>query len=125
MKKINIAYWVSIALILFFMVPGSIMNIMKTPDWVKVFNDLGYPLYLMPVLGFAKLAACLVLALPFFKLLKTWAYAGLLFDLVGATFSGLVVGGFVPQMLIMFFAILVIVASYLLWLKKTDQPISL
>ena len=58
MKKINIAYWVSIALILFFMVPGSIMNIMKTPDWVKVFNDLGYPLYLMPVPSCLVQAAC-------------------------------------------------------------------
>ncbi len=103
------------------MVPGSIMNIMKTPDWVEVFNQLGYPEYLLPFLGIAKLSACIVLVLPYFKRLKDWAYAGLFFDLVGAVYSGLMVNGFDPAMLIMFFAIGVLLASYWLWLKKSGQ----
>lgn len=119
MKKLNIYYWISICLILFFFIPGSIMNIMQTPDWVKVFNDLGYPEYLLPFLGIAKLAACIVLVLPFFNRLKEWAYAGLFFDLVGATYSGLMVGGFVPEMTIMFIAIGAVLTSYWLWRKKT------
>ena len=121
MKNINIYYWISIGLVLFFLLPGSIMNIMKTPDWVEVFNQLGYPEYLLPFLGVAKLAACIVLVLPYFKRLKEWAYAGLFFDLVGATYSGLVVSGFEPAMLIMFFAIAVLLVSYWLWLKKSGQ----
>lgn len=121
MKNLNIYYWISIGLMLFFMVPGSIMNIMKTPDWVEVFNQLGYPEYLLPFLGVAKLSACIVLVLPYFKRLKDWAYAGLFFDLVGAVYSGLMVNGFDPAMLIMFFAIGVLLASYWLWLKKSGQ----
>lgn len=121
MKNLNVYYWISIGLVLFFLVPGSIMNIMKTPDWVEVFNQLGYPEYLLPFLGVAKLSACVVLVLPFFKRLKEWAYAGLFFDLVGATYSGLMVSGFEPAMLIMFFAIGVVLISYWLWLKKTGQ----
>lgn len=120
MKNLNIYYWISICLILFFFIPGSIMNIMQTPDWVKVFNDLGYPDYLLPFLGIAKLAGCIVLVLPFFNRLKEWAYAGLFFDLVGATYSGLMVGGFVPEMIIMFIAIGTVLTSYLLWHKKTQ-----
>ena len=121
MKKLNIYYWISIGLMLFFLVPGSIMNIMQTPDWVDVFNQLGYPQYLLPFLGVAKLAGCAVLVLPNFKRLKEWAYAGLFFDLLGATYSGLVVSGFEPAMLIMFVAMGVLLISYWLWLKKSGQ----
>ena len=119
MKNLKVYYWISIGLIYFFIIPGSIMNIMKTEDWVKVFNDLGYPEYLLPFLGLAKLTACIVLVLPNFKRLKEWAYAGLFFDLVGATYSGLMVGGFVPQMIIMFIAISAVLTSYWLWHKKS------
>lgn len=121
MKNIKIYYWISVGLVLFFLLPGSIMNIMKSPDWVAVFNDLGYPEYLLPFLGVAKLAGCVVIVLPFFNRLKEWAYAGIFFDLVGATYSGLMVGGFVPQMTIMFVAVAVVLASYWLWRKKTEQ----
>ena len=119
MKNLNIYYWISIGLILFFLVPGSIMNIMKTPDWVRVFNDLGYPEYLLPFLGVAKLSGCIVLVLPYFDRLKEWAYAGLFFDLVGAIYSGLMVSGFEPAMIIMFIAIGVLLGSYWLWRKKS------
>ena len=118
MKKINIFYWVTTGLVLFFMIPGSIMNIMNHPDWVEVFNMLGYPLYLLPFLGVAKLAGCVAIVLPYFKRLKVWAYAGLFFDLVGATYSGLMVGGFDPKMTIMFVAIAAVLANYFLWHKK-------
>jgi len=119
MKSINIYYWITIGLILFFFVPGSIMNMMQTPDWVEVFKQLGYPQYLLPFLGVAKLSACIVIVLPYFKRLKEWAYAGLFFDLVGATYSGLMVGGFEPAMLIMFVAIAVLLLSYWLWQRKS------
>ncbi|WP_421895190.1 DoxX family protein [Marinoscillum sp.] len=121
MKNLNIYYWISIGLILFFLVPGSIMNIMKTPDWLEVFTQLGYPEYLLPFLGVAKLAGCVALLLPNFNRLKEWAYAGLFFDLVGATYSGLMVGGFEPAMLIMFIALAVVLISYWLWHKKLAQ----
>lgn len=121
MKNLNIYYWLSTGLVLFFLLPGSIMNIMQTPDWVAVFNDLGYPTYLLPFLGVAKLAGCIVIVLPQFKRLKEWAYAGIFFDLVGAVYSGLMVSGFDPAMSIMFVAIAAVLTSYWLWLKKSGQ----
>ena len=121
MKNLNIYYWLSTSLVLFFMLPGSIMNIMQTPDWVAVFNDLGYPVYLLPFLGVAKLAGCIVIVLPQFKRLKEWAYAGIFFDLVGAVYSVLMVSGFDPGMSLMFVAIAAVLTSYWLWLKKSGQ----
>jgi len=124
MKRINIFYWITTGLILFFMLPGSVMNIMKTPDWVEVFKLLGYPEYLLPFLGVAKLSACIVIVLPHFKRLKEWAYAGLVFDLVGAIYSALMVNGFEPALLIMFVAVATVLASYFLWHKR-QAPASL
>ena len=121
MKNLNTYYWISVGLVLFFFLPGSIMNILKTPDWVRVFNDLGYPEYLLPFLGIAKLSGCIVVALPYFKRLKEWAYAGLFFDLLGATYSALMVNGFDPKMSIMFVAIASVLASNWLWHKKSGM----
>jgi uncharacterized membrane protein YphA (DoxX/SURF4 family) len=121
MKNLNVYYWISVGLVLFFFVPGSIMNIMQTPDWIQVFEDLGYPIYLLPFLGIAKLAACIVLVIPAWKRIKEWAYAGLFFDLVGAVYSALMVSGFEPALLIMFIAIAAVLVSYWLWHKKLEQ----
>ena len=64
MKKIRIFYWITTGLVLFFFLPGAVMNVMKTPDWVEVFSQLGYPTYLLPFLGVAKLSGCVVIVLP-------------------------------------------------------------
>jgi hypothetical protein len=118
MKKLVIFYWISTALVLFFFLPGAVMNIMRTPDWIEVFKVLGYPAYLLPFLGVAKLCGCLVIVLPHFNRLKEWAYAGLVFDLVGATYSSLMVTGFDPGLLLMFVALCAVLASYWLWHKR-------
>lgn len=74
---------------------------MSSPEWVEIFKQLGYPLYMLPFIGVAKLLGIITLVVPGFPRLKEWAYAGLFFDLTGAVYSGLAVGGFHPQMLIM------------------------
>ncbi len=121
MKKLNVYYWIATGLVLFFMLPGALMNIMKTPDWIEVFKLLGYPEYLLPFLGVAKLAGCLVIVLPGFSRLKEWAYAGIVFDLVGAIYSALMTSGFEPALLIMFVAVAAVLSSYFLWHKRTEM----
>lgn len=117
-KQLDMLYWVTTGLILFFLLPGAVMNILKTPDWLEVFEALGYPAYLLPFLGVLKLAGCIVIVMPWFEQLKEWAYAGIVFDLVGAIYSGLMVGPFEPAMLIMFLAVGVVFASYFLWHER-------
>jgi hypothetical protein len=54
---------------------------------VDGFKFLGYPQYLIPLLGVAKLLGALALINPWFPKLKEWAYAGFTFTLVGAIWS--------------------------------------
>ncbi|MBE7436874.1 MAG: DoxX family protein [Spirochaetales bacterium] len=125
MKKINILYWLSTGLLLFFLLPGSVMNIMQTDDWVEVFKLLGYPGYLLPFLGVAKLTGCIVIAQPKFPRLKEWAYAGIVFDLVGAVYSSLMAAPFDPKLLFMVLPISAVFASYFLWHKKLQAANSI
>jgi DoxX-like family len=53
---------------------------------------LGYPSYLMTILGVWYTLAGLALVAPRLPRLKEWAYAGLLFNYTGAAVSHLIVG---------------------------------
>jgi len=48
---------------------------------------LGYPAYLMALLGFWKVLAVIALLAPKFSLIKEWAYAGVVFLTTGAIYS--------------------------------------
>lgn len=118
MKNLNIFYWITTGLVLFFLLPGSVMNIMQTEDWLEVFKQLGYPSYLLPFLGIAKISGCIVIVLPNLRRLKEWAYAGLVFDIVGAIYSAFMAGPFDPMTLLLILPLFAILGSYFLWHKK-------
>lgn len=96
-----ILYWIFTGLFCAFMLTSTIPNILSAPEWVEIFKQLGYPPYMLPFLGVAKLLGIIALLVPGFPRVKEWAYAGMFFDLTGAVYSGLSVGGFDPKMLIM------------------------
>ncbi|SMG65112.1 conserved hypothetical protein, partial [methanotrophic bacterial endosymbiont of Bathymodiolus sp.] len=68
---------------------GAIPDILYASDAVVLFAHLGYPSYLLPFLGVAKLLGILAILIPGFPRIKEWAYAGLTFDLVGAMYSSI------------------------------------
>ena len=117
MKKINIAYWIVTALFAGMMIFSAIPNIMVSADSVKLVHDaLGYPEYLIPLLGWGKLVGAIVILIPGFPRLKEWAYAGLTFDLAGATYSMIALGmaGFEGMFLFLAFAF----GSYFLYHRR-------
>jgi uncharacterized membrane protein len=94
MKKINIIYWIFTGLFAAFMILTSIEYVMSTDNIVKIISEgLGYPKYIIPFLGVAKILGGIAILLPISPRLKEWAYAGLAFDLIGATYSALSVPG--------------------------------
>jgi len=101
MKKTIILYWVFTGLFGAFMLFSGITNIMVTEESVTLFASLGYPKYLIAFLGLAKTLGVVAVVIPGLPRLKEWAYAGLFFDLVGATYSGICVSGLQLPMLFM------------------------
>ncbi|MDN4523022.1 DoxX family protein [Fictibacillus fluitans] len=92
MKKVQSIYWIFTGLLAVLMLVGSVPDIAKADAAVDLFNHLGYPEYLLPFLGVAKILGVIVLLLPGFTRLKEWVYAGFVFDLAGATYSTIAVG---------------------------------
>jgi hypothetical protein len=74
------------------MVMSSVPDVLIVPQAVAVFKHLGYPTFLLPFLGAAKMLGVAAILLPGPRALKEWAYAGLVFDLSGALYSHLSVG---------------------------------
>ena len=68
---------------------GFYSDIMSVPDAVALFNHLGYPTYLLPFIGIAKLLGVVAILIPGFPRIKEWAYAGFVFDLTGAMYSSI------------------------------------
>ena len=100
MKKTKILFWVFTVLFGGFMLSTAIPNILVTPESIDLITtQLGYPKYMIPFLGVAKTLGVIGIVVPGFPRLKEWAYAGLFFDLIGAVYSGICVGGFDPMML--------------------------
>jgi hypothetical protein len=85
-------YWIVTCLMAAFMLMASIPDILRIPQAVEVFTHLGYRSYLLPFIGIAKTLGVIAVLAPGFRRLKEWAYAGLVFDLIGALYSHLAVG---------------------------------
>lgn len=121
MKRTKILYWVFTGLLAALMLSSGIQNLLSTPQSLEVFKHLGYPAYISPFLGLAKTLAGIAILIPGFNRLKEWAYAGISFDLLGATYSGLSVGDPIKLWLpmLLFFALLIL--SYYYHHKKLAQ----
>jgi hypothetical protein len=112
MKKNKIIYWTCTILFAGFMTFTAIPDIIRDPEAMKFIMSLGYPDYFIPFIGVAKLLGSISILVPSFHRIKEWAYAGLAFDLIGAMYSGIMVGGFDPAMLTMLPVFALGIASY-------------
>ncbi|MGF6951720.1 putative membrane protein YphA (DoxX/SURF4 family) [Neobacillus sp. B4I6] len=113
MKKIKIIYWIFTGPLVALMIFGSIPDIMSVPDAVALFNHLGYPTYLLPFLGIAKLLGVVAILIPGFPRIKEWAYAGFVFDLTGAMYSSISVGDPASGWLLFIIGYILIAGSYI------------
>lgn len=118
MKKTNIAYWIITGLFSAFMIFSAIPDALSTDDAVKFMNQLGYPHYIISFLGVAKVLGVIAILIPGFKRITEWAYAGLFFDLAGATYSVVSTFGLQVSILFMILPIIFLFLSYYLWHKK-------
>ena len=87
MDKRITGYWLATALFCLSMAVGGTMNLLRAEVQRESIAALGYPEYLMTILGVAKSLGVGALLIPGFPLLKEWAYAGFTFDLLGASAS--------------------------------------
>ena len=87
-KTTNLLYWIFTILFAGLMIFTAVPNALNTKKKKKVIHGmLGYPVYFIPFIGFAKIIGSIVILIPGLKKIKEWAYAGLTFTLVFAFIS--------------------------------------
>lgn len=126
-KRTNILYWICTGIFAFFMLGSAIPDIISHPMAVQGMHDgLGYPVYFIPFIGVAKALGVIAILIPGFARLKEWAYAGLIFDLIGAIYSMIAIGtipasDWAPVLLPLAFG----VCSYILFRKRAAAKAAL
>ena len=109
-----IGYWVATALVAFAMGAGGLADLSGQPQVVEGFAHLGYPAYFATILGVWKVGGAIALLVPRMPLLKEWAYAGIVFDLTGASASHASVGDPAADVIVPFVVLALAVASWML-----------
>ncbi len=117
-KRKKIIYWAVTIFLSFGMLAGGIQQLLQIGGYVEIITHLGYPQYLLSILGVWKILGVIAILLPKFSLLKEWAYAGFFFAMSGAAVSHFAVGQPVTEALPSLILLLVIVLS---WYFRPDS----
>ncbi|WP_295798692.1 DoxX family protein [Mucilaginibacter sp.] len=116
-KTIKITYWCLIVLFSLAMLADAFGGITKQQAGIDVLNHLGYPIYIMPFMGYLKVLGVIALLQTKFRNLKEWAFAGFAFNFIGAAVSRAAMGdgaGMVAMPLVM---LAVLFVTYWFWRK--------
>ena len=114
MNKKTAAYWAVTGLLAAGLLGSGVVKLMGPDEMLANMKHLGFPAYLLPILGSWYVAAAAALVAPGMARVKEWAYAGIIFAMSGALISHLAVGDTIAQSApVIGFAALAI-ASYVL-----------
>ena len=120
-KKNNIIYWIATIWLALGMASTGLVQLFKGKagqGGVVMITHLGYPVYLLTILGIWKILGVVAVLIPKFALLKEWAYAGFFFVMTGAIFSHIAVGDSVKEILP---SLLLLILTVVSWYFRTGE----
>ena len=88
----KITYWIATVWLSLGMLSSAIVQLLRVADAVQSVTHLGYPSYLLTILGIWKILGVGAILAPRLPLVKEWAYAGFFFVTSGALISHIVMG---------------------------------
>jgi len=114
-KAGKIIYWIATLWLALGMVStggGQLFKMKEGQGGMDMITHLGYPIYLVTILGIWKILGVAAVLTPKFPLLKEWAYAGFFFAMTGAIFSHIASG---DSVIAIFPALLLLVLTIVSW----------
>ncbi len=122
-RQLHALYW--IATLLFILPQGwaATQYLVGAPRMTQAITQLGYPEYLMAILGVAKLLGIAAIVTGISPTLKEWAYAGFTFDVLGAFASHLGAGDSLPIALVPLGFGVVQMVSFFAWRKLRERTV--
>src|SRR5262245_8947624 len=108
-------YWTVTLLFVVTMMSAGLTYLAGASFNVEGITHLGYPVYLLKILGTAKLLGGIAILQERFRTLKEWAYAGYTFNLVGASVSHALYGDPFVKVLVPVVILIFVMVSYRQW----------
>ncbi|CAH0238318.1 hypothetical protein SRABI27_02655 [Pedobacter sp. Bi27] len=121
MKKLKTWYWIITIIFALMMVMDGVGGITQQEAGKEVLKHLGYPMYLLIIVGIAKLLGAASILQNKFKTIKEWAYAGFTINFIGAFASRAFVGDGISLLIPPLIALVIMFIPYILWKKLTSN----
>jgi len=125
-KRNKIIYWIATIWLALGMLATGVVQLMKTKEGqggVDMISHLGYPVYIVTMLGICKILGVVALLIPKAPVLKEWAYAGFVFIMLGAVFSHIALNDPVAELIP---SLLLLVLTVISWyFRPADRKIVL
>jgi len=122
-KRNKIIYWIVTIFLAIAMIAGGTQQMLQIGGYNEIVTNLGYPLYLLSIIGVWKILGVITILIPKFPILKEWAYAGFFFAMSGAAISHIAVGQSFIEAMPSLFLLLITVLSW--YFRPVDRKISL
>ncbi|QKZ15852.1 DoxX family protein [Spirosoma sp. KUDC1026] len=116
-KTIKIVYWILTILFSVAMLMDGIAGVVREETGQQVMRQLGYPVYILTIVGTAKILGVVALLQPWFRTIKEWAFAGFTINFVGAMASWAVVSDDRTTLLPPLFMLVFLFVLYYFWTK--------
>src|SRR5437762_13909843 len=124
-KRNKIIYWIATIWLALGMVSTGAVQLFRGKEGqggLDMITHLGYPVYLLTILGVWKILGVIAVLIPRFPLLKEWAYAGFFFAMSGAVFSHLAIGDPMNEIFPSFLLLILTVVSW--YFRPENRKIS-
>lgn len=120
----KIIYWIATIWLALGMLSTGAVQLFKAKEGqggVDMITHLGFPVYLLTILGIWKILGVVAVLIPKFALLKEWAYAGFFFVMTGAIFSHIALSDPITEMFPALLLLILIVVSW--YFRPGDRKI--
>jgi uncharacterized membrane protein len=117
-KTHKIIYWIATAWLSLGMLSTGIVQLMRPAEEVEKIAHLGYPVYILTILGVWKILGVAAVLVPKFPLVKEWAYAGFFFAMTGAAISHIIMGDPIGEI---FPSVLLLILTMVSWYFRPES----
>ena len=121
-KTTRILYWVFTLLLALLLTADGIGGVTQQQAGQDSLRHLGYPMYLLIIVGGAKLLAVIALVQPRYHTIREWAFAGIAISFVGAFVSRAFVGDGGLLLIFPLIMLAFMFVPYFLWKKVLHLP---
>lgn len=119
-KTIKIIYWILLIIFCLALTADGLGGLTMAKEGVAALQRLGYPPYIMPLMGGLKLLGVIALLQTRYQRIKEWVFAGVAFIFIGAAFSHLAAKHPFSEAVAPIIALAVMLAVYVFW-RKYEQ----